>query len=149
MFFHKHRSRIGLSLGFALACAMSSLWWVIRWQLPTEHLAFEDNLAIPLSVETDSRKNATTLEDPWHQLSQSSIKDLPKPLQILQQYQRWHSREALRNDKDPKRRYAVAYYSCPLQAGNRLHHFMNSKCLPFEKELLCCRNISFIVAIVV
>ena len=47
------------------------------------------------------------------------------PLQVLERYQQWHSQEALERQME-NRRFAVAYYSCPLQAGNRLHHFYNS-----------------------
>jgi hypothetical protein len=46
------------------------------------------------------------------------------PLKVFQQYQKWHSAESL--EKSPHNRtFAVGYYSCPLQAGNRLHHFFN------------------------
>jgi hypothetical protein len=52
------------------------------------------------------------------------------PLQILEQYQAWHSVESLTRDYDPEdeqeQRFAVSYYSCPLEAGNRLYHFLNS-----------------------
>jgi hypothetical protein len=50
---------------------------------------------------------------------------LPEPLQVLEQYKQWHSVEALRRDPH-NRTFALGYYSCPLQAGNRLHHFFNS-----------------------
>lgn len=48
---------------------------------------------------------------------------IPIPLQILLQYQRWHSEESLQRDQRD-RKYAVAFYACPLQAGNRIHHFL-------------------------
>ena len=61
-----------------------------------------------------------TLEEPQQQNS------LLKPLQVLEQYQAWHSVESL--ELQPTgRSFAVAYYSCPLQAGNRLHHFFNGE----------------------
>ena len=52
------------------------------------------------------------------------------PVHILTTYKSQHSEEALRvaclsggcND----RTFLVGYYSCPLQAGNRLHHFTNA-----------------------
>ena len=50
---------------------------------------------------------------------------LPVPLQVLEQYKQWHSIEALQRDPD-NRTFAMGFYSCPLQAGNRLHHFMNN-----------------------
>jgi hypothetical protein len=55
-------------------------------------------------------------------------------LRIWKRYKQEHSVDALRAEttgdsfsprKSP-RKFAVGFYSCPLQAGNRLHHFMNS-----------------------
>jgi hypothetical protein len=40
-------------------------------------------------------------------------------------YQRWHSHQSLL-DQPQDRSFVVGYYSCPNQAGNRLHDFMNS-----------------------
>jgi hypothetical protein len=46
------------------------------------------------------------------------------PLEVLKQYQKWHSTESL--EKFPHNRtFTVGVYSCPLEAGNRLHHFFN------------------------
>ena len=51
---------------------------------------------------------------------------LPPPLQVMEEYMQWHSVEALRRDPIPQnRKFAIAFYQCPLQAGNRLHHFWN------------------------
>jgi hypothetical protein len=57
------------------------------------------------------------------------------PPQFLQRtfrlyVQAWHSVDTLRAESAAQlqqRRYAMAYYSCPLQAGNRLHNFLNSQ----------------------
>ena len=54
----------------------------------------------------------------------SRFKDQPLPVQVLEQYQRWHSVESLRQDPH-HRKYSIVFYSCPIQAGNRLHHYMN------------------------
>jgi hypothetical protein len=51
------------------------------------------------------------------------------PQKVLAQYIAWHSDETIRNESPlqrNERKFAMAYYSCPLQAGNRLHHFFNS-----------------------
>ena len=50
------------------------------------------------------------------------------PLRILNSYKAQHSVESLlaSSEQDENRLFAVAYYSCPFQAGNRLHHFFNS-----------------------
>jgi hypothetical protein len=66
------------------------------------------------------------------------------PFRVWQDYVAAHSVQALRREWDetrsrltynnnnnstpafsPHRQFTVAYYSCPLQAGNRLHHFFN------------------------
>ena len=50
-------------------------------------------------------------------------------LKVWKRYKLEHSNGALRKEWQEgktKRKFAVGYYSCPLQAGNRLHHFMNS-----------------------
>lgn len=50
-------------------------------------------------------------------------------LRVWSQYKLEHSDSTLRhglNRGNDNRKFAVGYYSCPLQAGNRLHHFMNS-----------------------
>jgi hypothetical protein len=58
-----------------------------------------------------------------------SYKNKPKPeaIQVMEQYIQWHSVDALRRDparNDGRRKFAVIFYSCPLQAGNRIHHFL-------------------------
>ena len=51
---------------------------------------------------------------------------LPPPLQVMEEYMQWHSVEALRRDPNLQdRKLTIAFYQCPLQAGNRLHHFWN------------------------
>jgi len=53
---------------------------------------------------------------------------LPLPNQILKQYIKWHSNEALRLDYGKQRKrqlFVIGHYSCPYQAGNRLNHFFN------------------------
>jgi len=52
----------------------------------------------------------------------------PIPLQVMEQYVRQHSASALEKDtldQFKNRTFAIGFYSCPLQAGNRLHHFFN------------------------
>jgi hypothetical protein len=56
---------------------------------------------------------------------QSSNQTFPSPLQVMDQYKKWHSNEALQRDPND-RRYALGFYSCPFQAGNRFFHFMNA-----------------------
>ncbi len=51
------------------------------------------------------------------------------PSKILDIYKRQHSDSALREECRngcKERKFIVGYYSCPFQAGNRLHHFTNA-----------------------
>ena len=58
--------------------------------------------------------------------SSSHHRPLPIPIEVMERYMQQHSVEALRRDPHPERRnYAMAFYQCPLQAGNRLHIFWN------------------------
>jgi hypothetical protein len=65
--------------------------------------------------------NGFRLED--FQFFNPTVQPLP-PVKAMEQYIQWHSVESLHRQPH-NRTFAVAYYSCPLQAGNRLHHFMN------------------------
>jgi hypothetical protein len=47
------------------------------------------------------------------------------PRQVLKDYKEWHSHESLLRQPE-NRKFVIGYYSCPLQAGNRLHDFFNS-----------------------
>jgi hypothetical protein len=58
-------------------------------------------------------------------LSNKKNHPTPVPIQVMEQYMKWHSVDALR--RDPRgRKFSVVFYSCPLQAGNRIHHFTTS-----------------------
>ena len=61
-----------------------------------------------------------------NQTVDTKLSNLPKPLQVLQQYKAWHSLQALQEHHRDHRRFSLAHYSCPMQAGNRLLHFTNS-----------------------
>jgi hypothetical protein len=56
-------------------------------------------------------------------------KNLSPPQTTLLDYIRRHSATALRRDSPEawrQRRFAIAYYSCPHQLGNRMFHFLNN-----------------------
>jgi hypothetical protein len=55
----------------------------------------------------------------------NGTKRKPPPIGVVEQYIQWHSADALRRDPH-NRRFSVVFYSCPLQAGNRIHHFLSS-----------------------
>jgi len=56
-----------------------------------------------------------------------TAEQLPTPIQVMEQYRKWHSVEALRSNPDLEhRKFAIGFYACPIQAGNRMHHFFNS-----------------------
>lgn len=48
----------------------------------------------------------------------------PRPVRVLERFIQQHSVESLRQNPH-HRKYSIVFYSCPLQAGNRLHHYMN------------------------
>jgi hypothetical protein len=86
-------------------------------ELPSEHRGHD-------RVESDSTPTTANTTIFNLRAASSSV-----PLQRLHEYIRQHSDVALRSDPEDarlRRRYAVAYYSCPHQAGNRLHHLFNS-----------------------
>ena len=84
-------------------------------------------IAVSLWSTSTSRSIVANYDNNWPLYSQFAEDKLPEPVRILQQYQAWHSISALKqDDSNTHRRYAVGFYSCPLQAGNRLHHFVNS-----------------------
>lgn len=57
-----------------------------------------------------------------------SFDDLPVPIQVMEQYKKWHSVEALQKNPDLEhRKFAIGFYACPLQAGTRIHHFLNGR----------------------
>ncbi|CAB9500983.1 expressed unknown protein [Seminavis robusta] len=71
---------------------------------------------------TTSSSNSSASDPPIHQQHSQLLQE---PWDIVDQYIEWHSQEAVRQDPF-NRSYALAFYSCPLQVGNRWHHFMNS-----------------------
>ena len=54
----------------------------------------------------------------------NALHSLLPPVQVVKQYQQWHSQGSLERAPD-NRRFAIGYYSCPREAGNRLHRFFN------------------------
>lgn len=92
--------------------SLAVVWSVFSYRY--YHLSLEDwtvRRPIPPSPATSNHNQLLQQQSPSYR--------------ILTEYIQQHSQAALLN-KSKDRRYAVAYYSCPLQAGNRLHHFMNS-----------------------
>lgn len=53
-----------------------------------------------------------------------STRELPSPLRVMKTYQEWHSVSALKENPS-HRKFSVAFYSCPAQAGTQLHYFFN------------------------
>jgi hypothetical protein len=78
-----------------------------------------------------STGTATTMLLPTYNISADD--ELPIPLQLLRQYIHWHGVDALRKEAGnhtdhthaDDRKYAIAIYQCPKNAGNSLHHFAN------------------------
>lgn len=77
--------------------------------------------------------------DPLHDvdLERISFADLPLPIQVMENYKKLHSVRALKRNPDLEhRKFAIGFYSCPLQAGNRLHHYLNGTCETARCECL-------------
>jgi hypothetical protein len=85
------------------------------------------------SLHDDSAGNVTNFEkyEPSEVKKATNAKQsfATIPHQILNEYKKWHSNDVLMSETSNHlndRSFAMAYYSCPLQAGNRMHHFLNS-----------------------
>jgi len=98
-------------------------------------IAFTSNNSFDL-LPTISRKSSV-FEDRQNPSSSSSFESpseallqewdeesIPVPFRVMEQYIQWHSVKSLGRDPT-NRKFALGFYSCPLQAGNRLHHFFN------------------------
>lgn len=70
--------------------------------------------------------------------SSESKMELPLPIEVVEEYIKWHGVAALRrewgymagynNDHTEKltvRKYAIMFYQCPVSAGNRIHEALN------------------------
>ena len=94
---------LGSAPSFASACAMSNC-----------STGSVSNL-IPINEATTSWSLPLFI--------QGMEKPLPLPIQVMEQYIREHSVEALRADPHPERRkYALALYQCPKSAGNMMKY---------------------------
>jgi hypothetical protein len=61
---------------------------------------------------------------PYNATLATASMSLPLPVQVMEQYIQQHSVDAIHRNSHG-RKYAIIFYQCPLQAGNRLHHFWN------------------------
>ena len=53
--------------------------------------------------------------------------DQLKPVQVMEQYKKWHGVDALAWDgHNPERKYALGVYWCPDRVGNVIHSLYNS-----------------------
>ena len=100
------------------------------------YLLAHRKIKLRLKIESNDDETPTRAR-PWTRDMVASIQD------VLQRYMEMHSVDQLRQecsigkrnisfetDNDcpnfSHRQFAVGFYSCPHQAGNRLHHFMNA-----------------------
>lgn len=134
-----HRLTMGSFLGFLLFASVDTAFRR-RWN------PFKKNQVEP---------NSVALKDAAIRRASIDKLPAPTPLLEMQEYIRQHSDEQLRTELkeckkqfearrhdsdearafDPlkendcpdlaRRKFMIAYYSCPHQAGNRIHHFMN------------------------
>jgi hypothetical protein len=84
-------------------------------------LALSDTKTVPISSPgTDDEGDTMMIPEETN---------LSPPQTTLLDYMHRHSAAALRRDSPEawrQRRFAIAYYSCPHQLGNRLFHFLNN-----------------------
>lgn len=127
MVWHKHCVLASIAL-FLFGWSSLSFWRAIPSDPSSsnrEHFRVKGATATGTDF-LESRKPLHSYVSPVPEFERGDvdIRDLPAPLQIMEEYKKRHSVETL-SRPDPNRRFAVAFYSCPLQAGNRLHHFMS------------------------
>lgn len=86
------------------------------------------NATVSGPQQPDNSTSSYYYSDPLTDAPAGIIFDrLPIPIQVMEQYRKRHSVEALRSNPDLEhRKFAIGFYACPIQAGNRLHHFFNS-----------------------
>ena len=79
----------------------------------------------------DEPPRKTTYRPPQTPDTVESLDDLLLPMQVLEEYKKYHSADALHRERSAdrggngNRTYALGMYQCPLAAGNRLHEFVN------------------------
>jgi hypothetical protein len=108
--------------------ATTAVSQISQGHAPSTHI---DSRKVPVAIaQTDNAPAPETPIESFHypvNLSKNYSQSLPVPVQIMEHYIRMHSVDALRRDPDIKsRKFAMAFYQCPIQAGNRLHHFWNN-----------------------
>jgi hypothetical protein len=108
-------------VGVAIVGCLASLSFSLRIiPLPDDAFVVSSHLN-PSVFEALAGEDSPATES---KLEESDLLAPYLPLKVFHQYKKWHSSESL--EKFPHNRtFAVGYYSCPLQAGNRLHHFFN------------------------
>jgi hypothetical protein len=86
-----------------------------------------NNATVSGPQQPDNLTSSYYYTDPLRNVpAEITFDSLPIPIQVMEQYRKWHSVEALRSNPDLEhRKFAIGFYACPIQAGNRLHHFFN------------------------
>jgi hypothetical protein len=86
-------------------------------------------LVVWMSILRNNPSQAATFNEPFILDNDNNDTIRLLPSQILAIYKQQHSHEALLeacSSGCPNQKFIVGYYSCPLQAGNRIHHFINA-----------------------
>lgn len=80
--------------------------------------------AVTITTTTSPIRNSSSYQHPVPEVERDAFDfdSLPLPIQVMEQYKAMHSVHQLVDD-DENRKYAVLFYTCPLEAGNRLHQF--------------------------
>lgn len=84
--------------------------------------------AVDNALAQEIRKESVTRPKPRSSSSSSSFHS--KPLQVIREYQQFHSESILLKEYEnggiSNRTFVLGFYACPDSAGNRLHEFFNS-----------------------
>lgn len=126
---------------YVVACLCITLLFALIWLLDRngstmllllprdkklDDFAYDPQSAFP---EAGAGLNPYSYKEPIAKTPAGIVRDeIPIPVQVMEQYKQWHSIDALKRNPDLEhRKFAIGFYSCPFQAGNRLHNFFNSK----------------------
>jgi hypothetical protein len=110
-----------------------ALRFLVLWIIVSSFLFVYSDIGSVL-WQSDVYPNVLTINSGWAIASASVTLPITssgdpfaalEPVQVLQQYQKEHSAEALANHS-AERKFVVAYYYGPDRAGNILHNFFNS-----------------------
>jgi hypothetical protein len=113
-------------VSIALAFAMRN--WFFLSGAVSEEVGHSRRMMLAEPNSLSAAPPPLLLNESWDATAPINASSTPLPLPVLRvwdNYKRWHSHQSLIQQPE-NRQFVIGYYSCPLQAGNRLHDFWNS-----------------------